>query len=121
MDITGILKFKGSTEQVSDKFKKREIVITDNSSQYPQHISFQLAQDKCSLADKLEIGEAIKVHFNLRGKEWNSPKGEVRYFNTLEIWRIESADATDMGKNVAETPTSFTASSQEDDLPFKKG
>ena len=59
MDITGILKVKGQTQQVSEKFKKREIVVTDNSSQYPQHISFQLTQDKCSIIDNYNVGEEI--------------------------------------------------------------
>ena len=122
MDITGILKVKSEAQQVSEKFKKREFVLTDNSSQYPQHISFQLTQDKCNLIDNYAVGAEIKVHFNLRGREWTSPKNEIKYFNTLEAWRIEagnSAAASSSSSNemnsVAET---FTASSQEDDLPF---
>ncbi|HEY0029609.1 MAG TPA: DUF3127 domain-containing protein [Bacteroidia bacterium] len=121
MDITGILKVKSEAQQVSEKFKKREFVLTDNSSQYPQHISFQLTQDKCNLIDQYAVGSEIKVHFNLRGREWTSPKNEVKYFNTLEAWRIEgsttgasNSSSNDMS-GVAET---FTAASQEDDLPF---
>lgn len=122
MDITGILKVKSEEQQVSEKFKKREFVLTDNSSQYPQHISFQLTQDKCNLIDQYAVGSEIKVHFNLRGREWTSPKGEIKYFNTLEAWRIEvlqagsgtSSPATTIN-NVSET---FTAATQEDDLPF---
>ncbi len=30
MDITGTLKVKSEAQQVSEKFKKREFVITDN-------------------------------------------------------------------------------------------
>lgn len=120
MDITGILKVKGEAQQVSEKFKKREFVLTDNSSQYPQHVSFQLTQDKCNLIDQYNVGDEIKVHFNLRGREWTSPKNEVKYFNTLEAWRIEGGNAAGSSAasmdNVA--ATSFTASSQEDDLPF---
>lgn len=125
MDITGILKVKSEAQQVSEKFKKREFVLTDNSSQYPQHISFQLTQDKCNLIDNYAVGSEIKVHFNLRGREWTSPKGEIKYFNTLEAWRIETINAGSGNTNssaagnlgdVAET--TFTATSQEDDLPF---
>jgi len=123
MDITGILKVKSQAQQVSDKFKKREFVITDNSSQYPQHISFQLTQDKCNLIDQYSIGAEIKVHFNLRGREWTSPQGEVKYFNTLEAWRLEGAtngtsgstSTTNKMEGVSET---FTAASEGDDLPF---
>lgn len=125
MDITGILKVKSEAQQVSEKFKKREFVLTDNSSQYPQHISFQLTQDKCNLIDNYAVGSEIKVHFNLRGREWTSPKGEIKYFNTLEAWRIETINA---GSGATTSPsagnlgdvaeTTFTASTQEDDLPF---
>ncbi len=119
MDITGILKVKNETQQVSEKFKKREFVITDNSSQYPQHISFQLTQDKCNLIDQYNVGAEIKVHFNLRGREWTSPQGEVRYFNTLEAWRIESsANNNNSSSNKVENiPETFTAT-EGDDLPF---
>ena len=90
MDIIGTLKVKLETVQVSEKFKKREFVITiDTNSNYPEHVSFQLAQDKVSLIDTLQVGEEIKVHFNLKGREWNSPQGETRYFNTLDAWKIE--------------------------------
>jgi hypothetical protein len=120
MDITGILKVKGEAQQVSEKFRKREFVLSDNSTQYPQHISFQLTQDKCSLIDQYNVGDEIKVHFNLRGREWTSPKNEVKYFNTLEAWRIEPGSnvSANNAQNMSSVATSFSASSQEDDLPF---
>ncbi len=122
MDITGILKVKGEAQQVSEKFKKREFVLSDNSSQYPQHISFQLTQDKCNLIDQYKVGDEIKVHFNLRGREWTSPKNEVKYFNTLEAWRIEGGSGggstSTSGTNMNDVAATFTSASQEDDLPF---
>ncbi len=121
-NITGTLKVKSAEQQVSDKFKKREFVITDNSSQYPQHISFQLTQDKCGLIEGYKVGEEMKVFFNLRGREWKSPKdGEMKYFNSLEAWKIEKAGATQGGTSapVSEPDvTSFSASEGENDLPF---
>lgn len=123
MDLTGILKVKGDTQQVSEKFKKRDFVLTDDSSQYPQHISFQLTQDKVDLIDKYNIGDEIKVHFNLRGREWTSPKNEVKYFNTLDAWRIEgNASSGNNNSNNGSNNNSATdfsgGGTQEDDLPF---
>ncbi len=122
MDITGILKTKSEEQQISDKFKKREFVLTDNSSQYPQHISFQLTQDKCGLIDQYKIGDELKVHFNLRGREWTSPKGEIKYFNTLEAWRIEGnkggSASSSSNESMNDVASTFTTASQEDDLPF---
>jgi hypothetical protein len=126
MDTTGIVKVITETQQVSDKFKKREFVLTvDPSSQYPQHVSFQFTQDKCSLLDSVRVGEELKVHFNLRGREWTSPKdGITKYFNTLEAWRIEkvggagSSSSSSAAAAPVESTEAFTATSQDDDLPF---
>lgn len=114
-NLTGILKVKNAEQQISEKFKKREFVITDNSSQYPQQISLQLTQDKCSLIDGYKVGDEIKVHFNLRGREWTNPQGEVKFFNSLEAWKIEGNANHKMAEpDVNET---FSATPQ-DDLPF---
>jgi hypothetical protein len=120
-NITGTLKVKNNEQQVSEKFRKREFVITDNSSQYPQHISFQLTQDKCGLIDAYKPGDEIKVFFNMRGREWKSPKdGEIKYFNSLEAWKIERAGAAQSSSATVPQPdvSSFSASEGENDLPF---
>ena len=87
--LTGTLKVANPTQVISEKFSKREFVITDESEKYPQDIQFQLTQDKCNLLDGIAPGSKLEVSFNLRGREWHSPAGEVKYFNTLEAWRIE--------------------------------
>jgi len=88
-EVTGTLKVKNDTIAVSEKFKKRDFVVTiDETTQYPQHISFQINQDKCSLLDSINIGETVNVHYNLKGREWNGPT-ETKFFNTLECWNIK--------------------------------
>ena len=39
--------------------------------------------------DNFKVGQQVEVFWNLNGKEWTSPAGEVKYFNTLEAWKIE--------------------------------
>lgn len=88
MQVTGELKAVMNTEIVSDRFQKRDFVLTtEGNTPYPQHVSFQLTQDKCAELDKFKVGETIVVQFNLRGREWNGPQG-IKYFNTLEAWAI---------------------------------
>lgn len=122
MDVTGTVKVKGDTQQVSEKFKKREFVITDNSSQHPQYIQFQLVQDKCELISQYPVGSEIKVHFNLRGREWSSPQGEVKYFNSLEAWRIEGVSnlAVDKSSKSQAEKNAIDCRGVDtgDDLPF---
>jgi hypothetical protein len=130
--ITGTLKVKNDTVQVSEKFSKREFVLTDNESQYPQDILFQLTQDRCALLDGFNANDQIEVAFNLRGREWTNPQGEVKYFNSLDAWRIErvgaaqnmggipAGGATAMDLNSTPNPAvnSAVESSESDDLPF---
>ena len=90
MKIKGTIKVVGATIQVSDKFSKRELVITMTDEMYPQDILVQFTQDKCGLLDGIDfgIGQQVEVSINLRGREWTSPAGEVKYFDTLEAWSI---------------------------------
>ena len=89
--LTGTVKLISETQQISEKFSKREFVVSETSSMYPQDILFQATQDKCSLLDSVKVQDQIEVSFNLKGREWTSPTGEVKHFNTLEAWRIEKA------------------------------
>lgn len=128
--ITGTIKMIGETTPVTEKFTKREFVIQDEASQYPQLILFQLTQDKCALLDSCMEGEQIDVSFNLRGREWTSPQGETKYFNTLEAWRIEKVSYQNDTKSSEPTPKSVekpkasveaqpaVTEEDDDDLPF---
>lgn len=113
-ETTGLLKVTNPTQQVSEKFAKREFVVTtDASTQYPQHMSFQLTQDKCNLLDAFKVGQEVKVHFNLRGREWTGPEG-TRYFNTLEAWKIESLGSAPVTHQAEIMPSQEVG----DSLPF---
>ena len=128
--LTGTLKVLNPTVQVSEKFSKREFVITESSSMYPQDIQFQLTQDKCSMLDGYNINDQIDVSFNLRGREWTSPQGEVKYFNSLDAWRIDRAGANAGSGMPASGPSAMTLApvtaataemtmeKADDDLPF---
>ncbi|TXI85519.1 MAG: DUF3127 domain-containing protein [Crocinitomicaceae bacterium] len=129
--LTGTVKVLNNTVQVSEKFSKREFVVTDTSSMYPQDIMFQATQDKCSMLDAVQPGEQVEVSFNLRGREWTSPQGEVKYFNTLEAWRIEKVGAAapqgmpqggpsamNLDPMAAAPSAAVNVDSEDDDLPF---
>ena len=89
MKIEGKLKAKMDTQRVSDRFQKREFIITIESEDGhdTQHVSFQLQQDKCSIINDILIGTDVSVEFELRGREWEAPQG-VKYFNTLLAWTV---------------------------------
>ncbi len=90
------------TKQVSERFTKREFVIELTDSKYPQHVLFQLTGDRCSQLDSLKVGDEVRIEFSLRGREWKSPSGEVKYFNSLDVWQIEPANGRRMGSSDAQ-------------------
>lgn len=116
--LTGTVKFIGQTQQVSDKFKKRDLVVSDGDAMYPQVISFQVTQDKCDLLDTIMEGQEVEVSFNLRGREWTSPQGETKYFNTLEAWRIDAAEMAQMPAPTIDLSAPDPLATAEDDVPF---
>jgi translation initiation factor IF-3 len=90
MTIKGTIKRIGATTTVSDgKFSKRELVLT-TADQYPQIVSVELQQKACSIADSLSVGQDIEAHINIRGREWTSPQGEVKVFNTIVCWKVDA-------------------------------
>jgi len=124
MDIVGKLHAKFDTQNVSDKFQKRDFVIefADNPA-YPQMVSFQLTQDRCPELDKFNVGDNLEVTFNLRGREWRTPDGEIKYFNTLEAWRIAKAEnaasvSTPANKVDELSRMGLLPGEEDDTLPF---
>jgi len=93
MEVSGKIKVVEQTKEIgTGGFKKRDVVVTTDE-QYPQHILIQFVQDKCDLLNNYQVGEAVKIDINLRGREWTNPQGETVYFNTIQGWRIAKAQA----------------------------
>jgi hypothetical protein len=92
IEATGKLHTIFETKQVSERFSKREFVVemADNPK-YPQMVLFQLTGDRCAQLDGFSVGDQIAIEFSLRGREWKSPSGEVKYFNSLDCWKVEPA------------------------------
>lgn len=96
MEIQGQIKVIFATETVGQNgFQKRDLVITTDG-QYPQDIIIQFAQGNCALLDNLRIGQIVKIHFNLQGREWISQQGDIKYFNTVVGWKIELIQTTNV-------------------------
>ena len=104
LKIKGKVKVINPTQVVSEKFKKREFVIT-TEGEYGQDIIFQLTNDKVDWLNDIAVGGDVEVLFNINGREWQSPQGEVKYFNTLQAFRINKLNE-------------FTTPVYNDDLDF---
>lgn len=123
LNFKGTIKLVFDTVQVSDRFKKREFVITESNSPYPQEVIFQLSQEKVDLVNDFKVGEEVEVSFNLRGRAWTNPKdGVTRYFNSLEAWRInrvgQQQQSNNASSNAGEEFVPQMNAVVDDDLPF---
>lgn len=103
LEVTGKLVVKYDTQQVSDRFKKREFVLElaeeINGNTYTNYAKMQLVQNKCELLDRFNEGDMVKVNFNIKGNRWERD-GKVNYITNLDAWRIENA-AMGQGNNMA--------------------
>ena len=107
MEIKGeIIKIE-ETQVFSEKFKKRGFVIMTNSK-YPNPIYLETQQDNVDKLDKFKVGDNVECKLDLRGREWTSPQGDVKYFNTIVCWFISKFD----GEEVTEEKET------SNDLPF---
>lgn len=114
---TGKLYKKFDHKQITETFRKRDFVVElEANSKYPQFVSFELTGDRCEQLDGYQEGDEISVEFTLRGREWTSPQGDVKYFNTLSVWAIEGRKSQAPADDFA--PPGEPPPGLDDDVPF---
>jgi hypothetical protein len=127
MDIRGKVHEIGQTQQVTDTFKKRDlIVLYAENPQFPEYIRFEATQDRTSIFDNLAVGDEVEVSFNLRGRPWTNKEGVTSYFNSLVAWRVSKVSTTPVAPGqAASAPADFppavditSEDGKDDDLPF---
>ena len=117
-EITGRLTEIFETQQISDRFQKREFVLEIKESnatgtEFIDYIKFQATQDKCALLDQVQTNDMVKVSFNLRGRKWEKD-GRVSYFTNLDAWRVEKFQPA---VSIAQ-PGSENQTASSDEAPF---
>ncbi len=129
MQIQGKIHATFEAAQITERFRKREFVLElEAASRYPQYVMFQLTGNRCDALDGFEAGQEVAVEFSLRGREWTSPKGEVRFFNSLEVWSIDrvgegeggsdGATSTGAASGAAPSGDEPPPPTDDDDIPF---
>lgn len=123
MEIRGKVHEVGAIQQVTESFKKRDIIVAyAENPQFVEYIRFEATQDRVNIFDNLTVGEEIEISFNLRGRPWTNKDGLTTYFNSLVAWRVTklaSSGGASAGyaDNMA-APVDISSSGADDDLPF---
>lgn len=119
MKVTGKIHNVGALRVVSEKFKSKDVVLL-TEDKFPQYITIQFTQDKTDLLTEKNIGEQVEVSINLRGRKWESPTGEIKYFNTIEGWQINAMETAveNKGREALKETIIQESNFDNDDLPF---
>ena len=110
MKVEGTIIKIGEIKEFDSGFKFLNFVVKTDDL-YPQTIEFQIVNDKADNLLKFnKVGDNVEVSLNIRGREWTNPEsGEIKYFNTLEAWKVWTKK---------EETTAAATNEQNDDLPF---
>ncbi|WP_420318686.1 DUF3127 domain-containing protein [Ekhidna sp.] len=122
MIVEGKIVEKFDTQNINDTFKKREFILEfAENPQYPEFIKFELIQSNCDQLDSVNVGDDVTVNFNLKGRKWTDPQGQVKYFNSLQAWRVDTKSSSGASNETPPPTTQEWAKedfSKDDDLPF---
>lgn len=125
MEIRGKVHEIGATQQVTESFKKRDLILAyAENPQFVEYIRFEATQDRVSIFDNIAVGEEVEVSFNLRGRPWTNKDGITTYFNSLVAWRLtklaNNPAASAPAPGYADMPPVdiSSTSADDDDLPF---
>ena len=116
----GTLRAILDTDQVSDSFRKREFALEIEDGKFPQTVKFQAVQDRTEMLDSLSVGQQVRVHFDLRGREYTRKRdGVTDWWVNLDCWRIEPLEEG-AAASEPEVSHSDTVSDGEfdDEIPF---
>jgi hypothetical protein len=121
-EITGKLIAVFDIVQRTETFKTREFVIEKSEDiggrVITNYAKFQCVQDKTAMPDRFNLGDEVKVQFNIKGTKWVKD-GRENYITNLDAWRMETVKM-DQGGNAA-TPNYNDMpppADVVDDLPF---
>lgn len=125
MELQGTVKKIMETQTFQSGFQKRELILL-TQEQYPQTICVEFLADKVSLLDQFAEGDEVKISINIRGREWQNPQGEMKYFTTISGWRIEKGAGGAANEPTVAPPSATPTTKnedpfsddEEDDLPF---
>ena len=88
-------------------------LVVETNEQYIQKLKLQANNNTADNILKYnKLGDVVNISINLRGREWTNPQGEVKVFNTLDAWKIQSETGESFKGN-----ETFVAEG-DPDLPF---
>lgn len=88
IEVTGEVAHIGQPVQITDKFRKAEIVILAHGTKYPEYIKFEVMNDGCESIKGRKIGEVVTAEGYVGGKQYNKKDGGVGYITSVRLTKI---------------------------------
>lgn len=105
----------GEFQKVTDSFAVQKFRI-ETEEQFPQKIEFQAVNDRCNLLQDIRIGDAVTIHFDIRGRDW-AKEGREGNMTTLNVWKVEKQGSEQPAPTAQSAPQAAPVD-DDDSLPF---
>lgn len=98
---------------------KQEFIFEYQEGNFPSQVCMNVwGEDKVKELDRFQVGDKVKVSFNLSSREYNG-----RWYTDVRAWKIEAMGApvappAPAADPYASMPEAYSAPLSEDDLPF---
>ena len=120
--VQGTISKIGDAKQITEKFSKLEMVVVTDET-YPQTLCVEWPNDSMTIPQGFKEGDIVEVDINIRGREWTSPQGDVRYFTSLNGWKMSLVSGVTAPKVQGNIDKRFeddaiNSMTEDDDLPF---
>lgn len=127
LELEGTLRQKlGAQSGTSARgtWSKQEFIVEFPDGNFTSQACFTAwGQDKVAELDKYQVGDRVKVSFNLKSREFNG-----RWYNDLQIWRIApagqaqpAAAAPAYAPAAPQAPAPMAPAPTLDDMPADSG
>lgn len=122
----GTVIHKGDLVQVSPTFRKQELVVKQDTLDYPQELNFEFIQDHANIIRMINVGDKVRITFHIRGRNYNG-RWYINLTGTDCELLSEHKTATEIFSQEDELPPAFNAppptqedlvADVEDGLPF---
>ena len=99
LSLTGTIQFIDATKSFgSNGFCKRDIIVMEEGTKYPNPVKFTLKKENCALADNFHEGDKVTVSASVNGREWTNPKNNTTsFFVDLDAYKLEDANEPHKG------------------------
>ena len=117
-EIEGRLHYVSPVINVSETFKKRDILLMQENGQYPNYVKLQANKDKTMMFDHAQPGDLVKITFFVNGRLAKDKEGRDTVWNNLNVHEVAYIE-----KQAFQAPTTGhyhapAAKDDFDDVPF---